>query len=546
MRPPIDERFIQPRGGIATPCQRQRHGGILELRPLSLLQLPSGRLGRELFHEVVKVTDQCQRRRRQHSVFGPLVCGEFPQRPRKRGRGRDLGGERFTGRLLKPGRSHSRLDPAGQHAIADHGDTAGAVAAPFERHARVEHPLGIDPLQRPFHRLPSGGRLPPCEARGGVDSRPHQRRRIDGIRTGEPVEFHLDGHRVQEPGIDRADQPCGGDAQPRIGPTGPRHGATKHHFDPRRAVGVYEEDGAGFREQTNRHPPDVEFGLKCRGYEQVFSLSQRRTDRKGGPLRGSPCRCLCQPQKHPIAPDKPHRILGLDRCSRNRRGNGHRRRRRSLCGRHRSRRCGDRRRLLGHRGLLHCRRLGLLRRGGLDARLDALRSVRGRLCLRRHSDGGVRWSGVLGSGVLIRVGDRSDGRRLCGLNRLLLRLRQRHIRWTALTTPSKRPDQHTRQREEKGNRDRCGRPCRQRRTSCHWPGWLRVRTNEAIPPGNYHRFAEGTRRLPRLAVVFARSRARRLFRGGPVQQTCQQPPQSLLDPLPLVTVQPVLHRGIAG
>ena len=73
-----------------------------------------------------------------------------------------------------------------------------------------------------------------------------------------------------------------------------------------------------------------------------------------------------------------------------------------------------------------------------------------------------------------------------------------------------------------------------------------MRTNEAIPPGNYHRFAEGTRRLPRLAVVFARSRARRLFRGGPVQQTCQQPPQSLLDPLPLVTVQPVLHRGIAG
>ena len=292
----------------------------------------------------------------------------------------------------------------------------------------------------------------------------------------------------------------------------------------------------------------MKFGLECRRHEQVFSLSKRRADGKGGPLRGSTC--VCQPQEHPIAPDKSHRILRLDRCSRNRRGNGHRRRRRSLCGRHRSRRRGGRRRLLGHRRLLHGRRRGLLRRARLVARLDALRSVLERLRLSRRSDGGVRWSGVLGSGVLVRIGDRSDrsdGRRLCGLDRRLLRLRQRHIyEWTALTTPSKRPDQHPRQREEKGNRDRRGRPCRQRRAFCHRPGWLRVRTDEAIPAGIDQRFAEGTRRLPRLAVVFARGLARGLFRGGPIQQTCQQPPQSLLDPLPLVAVQPVLHHGIAG
>ena len=73
-----------------------------------------------------------------------------------------------------------------------------------------------------------------------------------------------------------------------------------------------------------------------------------------------------------------------------------------------------------------------------------------------------------------------------------------------------------------------------------------MRTDEAISAGPDHRFAEGTRRLPRLAVVFARGLDRRLFRGGPILQTCQQPPQSRLDPLPLVAVQPVLHRGIAG
>ena len=175
----------------------------------------------------------------------------------------------------------------------------------------------------------------------------------------------------------------------------------------------------------------MEFGLKCRRHEEVFSPSQRRADGKGSPLRCSPC--LGQPQEHPLAPDESHWILGIDRCSGSGWGNGHRRRRRSLCGRHRSSRCGGRRRLLGHRHLLHWRRRGLLLRGWLVARLVALRIVFERLRLRRHPDGGVLGSLVLGSWVfwswvLGRVGDRSDGRRLCGLDRRLLRLRQCHIR----------------------------------------------------------------------------------------------------------------------
>ena len=47
-------------------------------------------------------------------------------------------------------------------------------------------------------------------------------------------------------------------------------------------------------------------------------------------------------------------------------------------------------------------------------------------------------------------------------------------------------------------------------------------------------------------MVVASGPRRRLFRRRPVLQACQQASQPLLDPLALVAVQLVLHRGITG
>ena len=61
-----------------------------------------------------------------------------------------------------------------------------------------------------------------------------------------------------------------------------------------------------------------------------------------------------------------------------------------------------------------------------------------------------------------------------------------------------------------------------------------------------HRIADGVRRFPRLVVAVAGGFRRPMFRCSPILQACQQAPQPLLNPLPLIAVQPVLHGRIAG